>query len=357
MTKFSNLLIMDHKIKYKELLKFTKKILKKVNLDKFSSNAVATGLCETSLRGVESHGIRLLLHYVNSAISGRKNPKPKFKFYKKFLAVGILDADNAFGHSAGMKAIEHCIKISKKFGIGVVAVQNSSHPGAMASMALHGAKKGYLTFAFTHADSLLLSHNGIRPYFGTNPICLAAPRLEKEPYCLDMATSMISWNKLLNHKENKKFLDSELAADKRGNLTKNPKQAVSLIGAGSYKGFGLSSLVEILCGVFTGMNFGREIPAMYTSPMNKPRKLGQLYITLKAESVISKNFFLKRMQKLTNEVRKEPGKGKKKVLLPNDLEIRNMKYQLKNGIKIKIKIFRDLMQLSNKYKVKLNLLK
>ena len=54
----------------------------------------------------------------------------------------------------------------------------------------------------------MLSHNSKRAYFGTNPICFAVPREEREPYCLDMATTMISWNKLLIYRgKNKKLND------------------------------------------------------------------------------------------------------------------------------------------------------
>ena len=71
---------MNKAINYKNLKVFTKKILLKIGLNSFSANAVAHGLCEASLRGVASHGIRLLPHYVNSALKGRKNPKPHFIF-------------------------------------------------------------------------------------------------------------------------------------------------------------------------------------------------------------------------------------------------------------------------------------
>ena len=115
-------------------------------------------------------------HYVNSALKGRKNPKPKYKIFKPFPAIAVLNADNAFGHAAGMKAIDLCMKIANLYGVGVVAVKNSSHPGALASMALKAARQKYIAFAFTHADSLMLSHNGKKPYFGTNPICFSCPR-------------------------------------------------------------------------------------------------------------------------------------------------------------------------------------
>ena len=105
---------MNKAINYKDLKVFAKKILLKIGLDKFSANTVTHGLCEASLRGVASHGIRLLPHYVNSALNGRKNPKPKFKFKKNFLSLGTLDADNAFGHAAGVKALKYCQNMASK---------------------------------------------------------------------------------------------------------------------------------------------------------------------------------------------------------------------------------------------------
>ena len=73
------------------------------------------------------------------------------------------------------------MKMSNKYGVGIVAVKNSSHPGALASIVLEAAKN-YICWGFTHADSLLLSSNGKRAYFGTNPICFAAPRKNEEPF-------------------------------------------------------------------------------------------------------------------------------------------------------------------------------
>jgi len=349
---------MKKKINHKNLKKFISKILSRAGLDSYSREAVTLGLYEASLRGVDSHGVRLLEHYAFSAIKGRKNPKPKFKFYKSFPALGVLNADNAFGHAAGMKAIDIGIKIANKYGVAAIAVKNSSHPGALASMALKAARKNYIAFAFTHADSLMLSHNGKKPYFGTNPICFAAPRKEKEPFCIDMATSMISWNKLLNFRKEKKMLDNNLAADIEGNITKIPAKARSLMPAGSYKGYALASMVEVLCGVYTGMNFGTSILPMYKSPMNKPRKLGQFYIILKPNAVLGTNSFLKKMQVLTSQVRKQKTKSKnKKVMMPNDPEIINLKNRMKAGIPLEVETLDKLKNLSKKFNVKLNLLR
>ena len=274
---------MNNKIHYKELVSFSQQLLKIAGLDKYSLDAVTKGLCETSLRGVDSHGIRLLPHYFNSAISGRKNPKPRFRINKTFPSIAHLDADNAFGHAAGMKSIDLAMPLAEEYGICAIAVSNSSHPGAMASFALRAARKGYIAFAFTHADALVSSYGGKRAYFGTNPICIAAPREEAEPFCLDMAPTMISWNKLLGVRERSESLFDKYAADESGIPTDNPTLAKTLLPIGGYKGYGIAAMGEVLCGVLTGMAFGRSIPPMFTSPMDQPRHLGQFYMALRAD--------------------------------------------------------------------------
>lgn len=343
------------RIFYKDLLQFHREVLAKTGLDEDSVEAVTIGLCETSLRGVDSHGVRLLPHYVRSALSGRKNPRPTFKFLQRYPAVGLLDADNAFGHAAGMKAIDYCMEMADKYGIGVVGVRNSSHAGAMASFALKAARQGYIAFAFTHADSLLLSYNGKRPYFGTNPICIAVPREEDEPYCLDMATSMISWNKLLLYKAHGEALPKNLAADQDGHMTENPNDAVCLLPAGSYKGYGLASMVEILCGIFTGMAFGRNIPAMYTASMVEQRHLGQFYMAMKTDGCIDASKFIHNMQRMTDEVRREPARPREKVMLPGDPQIHETKSRLRDGIPLDPTTEMEFKKLSEKFNVPLKI--
>lgn len=313
------------------------------------------GLCETSLRGVDSHGIRLLPHYFDSAISGRKNPKPKFEISKNFPSILHLNADNAFGHAAGMKAINTAMEVAETQGIATIGVSNSSHPGAMASMALRAARNGYIAFAFTHADALILSHGGTRPYFGTNPVCFAAPRKDKEPYCLDMATSIVPWNRIQVNRSLDLKLDEGIAADCNGRSTTNPHQAAAVLPTGTYKGYGLASMVDILCGVYTGMPFGRAIPAMFTTDMSKQRRLGQFYIVMRSDGVISEKEFIDYMQQMTDEVRAEPAADRESVMLPGDPQIICAEKRMKYGIPLDQPTFEALTEMSIKKNVKLEL--
>ena len=343
-------------IKYKSLVDFTYKVLKKSKSNNFTALSVSKGLCDASLRGVDSHGIRLLPHYLNSVINGRKNGKPNFKIKKKYPAVASLDADNAFGIAAGYRAVNLGTNLANKYGISSIAVYNSSHPGALASIVLDSAKKGFLTLAFTHADSLMKTFNGRKPYFGTNPICFAVPREKnKDPYCLDMATSKISWNKLLKYRDANKKLPKGVAADLKGNETRNASKAFSLLPIGSYKGYGLASMVEILCGILTGMNFGKSIPPMFTADLSNKRKLGQFYIFIKSDICISNKKFITRMTELYNEIKSDPKIPNKEIMLPNDPEINFSKIRKKEGIPLEYNLFLELEKIAKKYNENLKL--
>jgi len=345
-----------NRISYQNLINYSKNVLHCVGLDDFSLNAVANSLCETSLRGVDSHGIRLLPHYVNSAVTGRKNPNPKFVFQNNFPSLGHLNADNAFGHAAGFKAIDKCVEMATQQGVGIVSVSNSSHPGAMASMALKAARMGYLAFAFTNADSLVQSFNGKRAYFGSNPICMAAPREECDPYCLDMAPSVISWNKVRMHKSSDDPLPNGVTVDEFGLPTNEASLAKALIPIGGYKGYGLASMVEILCGVYSGMRFGRSIPSMFGAEMTEQRKLAQFYIVLRSDGVVPKEVFIKAMQQMSDEVRAEPPFSDLPVMLPGDREILETQNRLKNGIPLDDETVIILKDMAKKYNVSFELL-
>jgi ureidoglycolate dehydrogenase (NAD+) len=345
------LLGFEMNFEYTEILGFTNALLKKVGLSEHSRESVAEGLCNASLRGVDSHGIRLLPHYVNSAVSGRKNGNPKYQIFETYPSAIALDADNAFGLAAGRYAVEQAILRANKTGSCIVSVRNSSHPGAMASSALFAAYKGYLCFAFTNADSLVLSTNGIRPFFGTNPVCFAAPRRGEEPFCVDMAVSKVPWNKVLLHKSNGETLPDNVVADSKGNRTNDPNLAASLFPVGDYKGYALAAMVEVLCGVLSGEPFGRDIPPMYKASMAKGRRLAQFYMVFKPDISISMDRYLDHIAAFTKVVRSEPASDRNGVMLPNDPQIAAAERRLRQGIPIDHVTLNDLLKIAGNYEI------
>ena len=176
---------------------WVKALLGTIGVDEFCATAVSEGLVEASLRGVDSHGIRLLPNYVENCLEGGVNPTPKWGVRHPFPAMVVLDADDGFGLAAGRKAMEVGMEVAAQQGVCLIAVQNSHHPGAMASTTLHAARRGFVAWGHTNTGPKLSTFGSKGTNFGTNPVAFAAPRgSEEEPFSLDMATSMIPWNKV-----------------------------------------------------------------------------------------------------------------------------------------------------------------
>ena len=67
-------------IKQEKIISFITKITKKLNLKKKDNDFLIKSLVGSSMRGVDSHGIRLLPHYLKCLEQGRININPKMTF-------------------------------------------------------------------------------------------------------------------------------------------------------------------------------------------------------------------------------------------------------------------------------------
>ena len=325
---------MEYYAKYEDIRRFIFQSLIKVDVCEKSSRTVSDGLSETSLFGIDSHGIKLFPHYFNAVKNGRVNKNPSFTFKSKHACAGVLDGDHSFGHHSGTEAMRRAIKMAKEFGLGAVSVSNSSHFGAAGFFAIQAAREDMIGLGFTHADSLMLSKFGKRPFFGTNPISFCAPVEGEEPFYLDMATTNISWNHVLNSISNDIPLKEGLAVDQNGDMTVDPNIARALQPIGDYKGFALSMMVEILCSLLTEMPFGRDITSMYKTPIDEHRKLGHFFLVLNIAAFTDVDSFKVRLKSMMDELRKEPPKETTSIMCPGDPQKNFKKERLAAGIPI-----------------------
>ena len=323
-------------MEYTRIREFIFEVLKKDGVDPVAAGQVADGLVHASLRGVDSHGIRLLPHYLKALKAGRINPCPNYKFQRTSQSTGVLDADNAFGHAAGMAAVEQVLELAKEAGIGAVGVQRSTHFGVASFFALEISKHDMIGMSFTHSDSLIVPTGGKRRFLGNNPICFTAPCEGEEPICLDMATSLITFNKVLQLREENSMAPAGAGADEAGRETTDPHQIVNLLPIGGYKGYGLSLMVEILCALLTGMPFGPHIPRMYDAPIEERRDLGHFFMAIRVEAFVELNTFKKRMSRLATELRQEPRLDSNiPVQVAGDPEKKMSEERRKNGIPLR----------------------
>lgn len=336
-------------IKAETLESFIKDVLRAVGCDDFVKSSLSKGLLEASLRGTDSHGVKLLPHYIRCLKSGRKNPRPIFKFENVSSAAIIVDADRAPGISAMFKAVDIGCTVATSEGICILGVKNSSHPGALAPATMEAAKRGMLCLSFANADSLVLPPQGRRPFFGTNPICFSAPMTgADEPFCIDMATSLFNWNKLMNLREEGKVLPHGVAADVNGDMTVDPNAATQLLPAGGYKGLCLALMVESLTSVLLAQPSARALKKMYEAGTDEPRFLSQTLILISADAFGSQSLFGDRLALLLQQLRSEPSKSSG-IECPGDQERMARISRSKGGIPIPHFLIKEFVSLATEY--------
>jgi LDH2 family malate/lactate/ureidoglycolate dehydrogenase len=264
-------------------------------------------------------------------------------------STAILDADHAFGHRAGANAIDLAIELARKTGAGIVSVRHSSHFGAAAYFALRAAAQGLLGFSFTNADALVKAFNARTAVFGTNPICFTAPLEREEPLCLDMATSLVSWNKVRSRLAGGEQLPDGWAFDAHGDPTENPALAKSLNPVGGYKGFGLGMMVEVLCGLLAGGPIATELLPMFTSPIGAHRSISHFLMAIDVGRFVDVGSFRSRLQSLVDQIRAMPGTADS-VMVPGDPEKKAFSERTSTGIPVTPAVFAALCEITEDFR-------
>jgi ureidoglycolate dehydrogenase (NAD+) len=305
--------------------------LRALDVDPVGAGHVVDSLVQTSLRGVDSHGIQLFPHYVRAVAAGRVIARPQPALTRTAPATARLDANHAFGHHAGALAIDAAAELARETGVGAVSVRDSTHFGAAAYFALRAADAGMIGFSFTNADALVKAFNAREPVFGTNPVCFAAPLRDEGPLCLDMATSLVSWNKVRNARVSGASLGDDWAFDRAGQPTTDAHAAASLNPAGGYKGYGLGMMVEVLCGLLADGPAAKELLPMFTSPIEARRRISHFFLALDVERFVPGERFRARLQALVDAIR-AMAPMQASVMVPGDPEKRAAVERARDGI-------------------------
>ena len=321
-----------------------------------SVNHAVSSLVQTSLRGVDSHGINLFTHYCRAIDAGRINKKPKMEILRTASAVAIVDADHALGHHAGAEAMDIAIATAMKTGIGAVGVKNSTHFGAAAYFGLRAANRDCLGLAFTDANALVKAYGAKEMFFGTNPICFTAPMEREEPFCLDMATSFVSWNKIENYRREDKEIPVHWAFNEAGGTVTDPHRAKTLNPIGEYKGFGLGMAIDILCALLIGGPMSKDILSMYEGLDDRKRRIGHFFMAIDISKFSDPLFFKRNLQSMADRIRRlDPLKPNEAVMIPGDPEKKTFIRRIKEGVPvddIKVKEFLDISTKFNKAIIK-----
>lgn len=316
---------------------------------------VARALTQASLRGVDSHGVRLLPHYAKVLKGGRIAAAPRLAIRRTAPAAAVVDADNGFGHWASYHAIREGCAIARETGMAGVSVINSSHFGAAGCYVLEAAKEGLVAFAFSNSDSFVLPHDGVAPFHGTNPIAFAAPVPDGRPFLFDMATSIVPWNRIRDYETKGLQVPPDVAVDDAGQMTTDPSVVNALLPVGGvrfgFKGAGLAGVMEVLSAVMTGMAHCARLIDMTGSDISTPRRLGHFFVVINPDVFVSRTEFDRGMTDYLTDLRANPSQEGKKVMAPGDREWAVEDHRSAHGIPVHRNLLEEFNKLIHELKL------
>jgi LDH2 family malate/lactate/ureidoglycolate dehydrogenase len=274
---------------------FMEEVFIRIGVPEGDARVCSDILIASDLRGIESHGIGRLKMYYDRIKAGIQQPVTNIEVIRDLAATAVWDGHNGMGHVVGHRAMSTAIEKARQYGLGAVAVRNSTHFGICGYYASMACDAGMIGINFTNARPSVCPTNGVEPLLGTNPICFGAPTDLDFPFIYDAATSISQRGKIEQYAREEKPTPEGWAIDLEGNshtdtnrlLVDLVKQQASLLPiggtdelSGSHKGYGLSAMVEILCAALQNGSYLDMLLGQDEQGKAAPYKLGHFFLAI-----------------------------------------------------------------------------
>ncbi|MFX1365873.1 MAG: Ldh family oxidoreductase [Promethearchaeota archaeon] len=344
----------------KTLENFMSAVFEGLGVPNKDAQIIANVLITSDLRGIESHGIQRCKMYYDRIKEGIYNPITKIDIIKEGPTTALLDGNCGMGHVIAYKAMKMAIEKAKEYGLGAIAVRNSTHFGIAGYYSLMAIKEGMIGLVTTNARPSIPPTFGSEPMLGTNPLTIGAPTDEDFPFLLDCATSIIQRGKVEVNARIDKPVQQNTVIDDKGEIMTNPneildkmlKREASLLPLGGkgeetagYKGYGYATVVELLSAALQEGTYLRDTLGIIVDGQ-KRLKVGHFFLAININNFIGINSFKNTAGNIMRDLRgsrKIPGNeriytaGEKEFLAEN--ERRNI------GIPLNKSIQKDIIQM------------
>ncbi len=315
------------------------------------ADAVATGCVNANLVGHDSHGIIAIPTYIDRIKAGHIVPGAKWTIVQESPTTTVIDGHWGFGFYVNAKAMQLTIEKARKTNVAAVTVRRQGHVGRLAAYPLMAVKEGMIGLAT--ADSgrsakVVAPFGGRAARLGTNPISIAVPSDLDGPFCLDMATSAVAAGKVALAAARGEQIPAGWIVDQDGRATNDPTRLrkggalLPLGGTEGYKGSGLAAIVEVLCGLLTGLGFGVEPTGRHND--------GCFMAVFNVAAFRPLADFKKEVAEFARYLKATPpAEGSPGVFYPGEVEYIRAQERGKNGIDIEDATWDKLRSLAREY--------
>ena len=239
-----------------------------------------------------------------------------------------MDANNGMGMVASYKIMQMLIEKAKKYGMAGGAIMNSTHYGIAGYWTTMAEKAGMIGISGTNARPSVAPTFGVEPMMGTNPFTFSMPTDEEFPFNFDCATSIVQNGKIEYYERSGLPTPAGLVVTKDGGTMTDSGEilremrkgncALLSIGGmgeetGGYKGYGFTTIVEILSAALCGGPFLKELSGKDAQGNNQMYRLGHFFFVINPEFFMGLDTFKKTAGEICRGLRnsqKAPGEDR-----------------------------------------------
>jgi L-2-hydroxycarboxylate dehydrogenase (NAD+) len=344
------------KLPVERLREFAARVFNSCGLPEADANLAAGVLVTADLWGIDSHGVARLRAYYEMLARGLVNPRPQLRVVRELPGTAAVDGDNGLGLVIGPQANELAMEKAAAVGAAWVSVCHTNHFGIAGYYTQQALTRDLIGWAMTNTPPLVSQLWGMERMLGTNPISVAVPGGSEPPVIVDMATSAVAYGVVETAVRKHEPLPEGLIIDREGQPTTRA-QALDEGGAllplgrdrvnGGHKGYCLAAMVDLLCGVLSGANWGPFVPP-FPHYLRQPersvgRGLGHLFGAMRIDGFMPLDEFKARVDEWVRVFRAaKPAPGTEGPLIPGDPERAAATLRARAGVPLSAAVVEDL---------------
>ncbi len=228
------------------------------------AEVVTATLVDADRKGVESHGILRIPHYLTLIEEGYIKPEGQPVITRETPSLVVIDSQQGFGHYALNELCDRVAVKAARIGIAFGGLINTTHTGRIGWFAERIAGQGQAIQILGGGSHRLPIHTSVAPFggreriLGTNPITLGWPGGKFGPIVADFSTSATAEGKVRFYRERGLPLPEGWILDKDGSPSTDPHDLYAggvILTMGEHKGYGLSLFNEFLGGLMLGPTY------------------------------------------------------------------------------------------------------
>ena len=322
-------------------------------------------LLESDRRGIESHGCnRFKPIYIDRIVNGTLLPETKMDIVKDTPTTLVMDANNGMGMVASYHMMERLIEKAAKYGMAGGAVFNSTHYGIAGYWTTMAEKAGMIGITGTNARPSVAPTWGVEPMMGTNPLTFTMPTDEEFPFNFDCATSTIQNGKIEFYARSGKPTPEGLVVTRDGGTMSDSAQILKEMRAGNcallslgglgeatggYKGYGFTTIVEILSAALAGGPFMKDLSGKAADGSNQMYRLGHFFFVINPEFFMGLDTFKKTAGGICRGLRaSEKAPGAERIYTAGEKEWLAWQERKDKGVPVGDTIQKEIIEIRDK---------